>query len=161
MAVRTLVFRGILVILCAAGFAYSLAWLIQTDKEKIASIIKTGAHAVESKDIDILIPYISEAYTGEYGESREELIARAREHLALVDQVSISIKKIDITFMDNGAADVVCIFFVSGYFTGSDAYNRIYFKGLTRDDPEEPEMGRFVFREERDGWKLTRAEIAY
>ncbi len=155
-------FRIIVVLICAGGIVFSALWLIKTDREIIREIIKFGEIAVESKDIDILAPCISKDYVGYYGTDREDALSQARHDLKLVEEISIKIKNVEIEFKERGKADVTITFFVSGYYTGSDVYNRLYFRGITRSDATEAEEAFFEFTQEDDGkWRITEADINY
>lgn len=154
--------RIVLLGACLAGFIYFATRLIKTDREKIRDVIHLGERAVETKNAGLLENIISAQYTGDYGDNRDDALERARSDLELVEQISIKMDNIDITFIDKVTADVVCLFFVSGFFTGSDVYNRVYFRGLTQDDPQKPEEARFRVTLENGGvWRIIRAEIHY
>ena len=160
--VPAIAIRVFLLVLCLAGFIYFATRLIKTDREKIRDVIHLGERGVETKNISLLEPIISAKYTGDYGDSRDDALERADNDLDLAHDISIKMEKIDITFIDKVTADVVCLFFVSGFFTGNDVYNRVYFRGLTQDDSQKPEEARFRLMLENDGvWRIVRAEIRY
>ncbi|MCD6385560.1 hypothetical protein J7M23_07245 [Candidatus Sumerlaeota bacterium] len=154
--------RLIIVLICGAGIVWSALSLIKTDREIISETIRLGVRAVEQRDIDLIAPYISESYHGYYGKDRDDALRRARRDLQSVESVNIRIKKIDIKFPEENKADVVCYFFASGYYTGSDVYNRLYFRGIASQDPKKPDKAHFIFQLESDGsWRLIEAELHY
>lgn len=155
-------FRVVAGLVCIGGIIISAIYLIKTDKEIIIGTIKYCARAVEAKNVELIAPYVSEVYSGEYGESRETALARARNDLKLVESINIKLDRIDVKFTASAEAEVVCHFFVQGYFTGSDIYNRLYFRGITSQNPQQPDVARFVFRKEADGiWRVVRAQLQY
>ncbi|MCX7765764.1 MAG: hypothetical protein N2246_03545 [Candidatus Sumerlaeia bacterium] len=155
-------FRLIAGIVCIGGIVISATYLIKTDKEIIIDTIKYCAHAVEEKNVDLIAPFVSEAYSGDYGESRETALSRARADLKLVESITIKLERIDVRFITSAEAEVLCYFFVQGYYTGSDIYNRLYFRGITSQNPREPDTARFVFCKETDGiWRVVKAELKY
>lgn len=154
--------RLVTVVICLVGIVYSALNLIKTDREKIVETIHLGVRAVEQRDVDLIEPYISEAYRGFYGKDREDALHKARVDLQSIESVNIRIKKIDIQFNEEKEAEVLCYFFVSGYYTGSEVYNRLYFRGIASQNPEEPDKARLIFRLEPDGvWRLIEAELHY
>jgi hypothetical protein len=92
--------------LFVAGSAMSADLLVQTDYEKVMSVIKTGMRAIEKNDCDKIAAIIAEDYFDSYHKTKDGLIAHCRKILpqALVNKckktaclVELSLPKATVT----------------------------------------------------------------
>ena len=65
-----------------AGLAIALDYFVQTDNEKIISIIRKAVKAVEREDVNALSPLISEDYQDSLNRSKEGLLWYCRQRLS-------------------------------------------------------------------------------
>jgi hypothetical protein len=65
-----------------AGLAFALDYFVQTDNEKIISVISKAVNAVEREDVNTLSPLISEDYQDSWNRSKGELLRHFRQRLS-------------------------------------------------------------------------------
>jgi hypothetical protein len=65
-----------------AGFGIALDYFIQTDNEKVTSVIKKAVKAVEREDVNDLKPLISADYHDSFNDSKRAILRRCRQHLS-------------------------------------------------------------------------------
>ncbi|MGA2092427.1 MAG: hypothetical protein ABSH16_03330 [Sedimentisphaerales bacterium] len=65
-----------------ASLAITLDYLVQTDNEKIATVIRKAVRAVEREDVNAIAPLISEDYKDSFNGSKKELVWHCRQRLS-------------------------------------------------------------------------------
>jgi hypothetical protein len=131
-----------------AGLAIALDYFVQTDNEKVYSVIKKAVNAVEREDVNALSPLISEDYQDSLNRSKGELLLNCRQRLSepIIEKNVLRIVSLKVT---------------------GDVANAI-FTVRTVFDPRGPIYGTIQqmvfkfeanFRKQGDDWFFTRVEL--
>ena len=89
-----------------ASLAIALDYFVQTDNEKVATVIRKAVRAVEREDVNAIAPLISEDYKDSFNGSKKELIwyCRARLSEPIIEKNVLRIVSLKVT---GGDADAV------------------------------------------------------
>lgn len=110
--------------------------LIETDTEKIEKLFAVAENAVEQRNAEALEPIISPDYTGEYANSKQGMLTKARKHLKDADEIKIEIEKLEIE-IDRSDATVNCYYKMTGFYSFDGIYDRVPFanEGYLKQEP--------------------------
>lgn len=147
-----ILFLAVLALL--AGGVIAITRLIKTERELIRERIHRGAEAVVRKDFATLEELISDRYTGEYADSKETALRRARQELQDATITSIKIRQIEITLEKDRLANVRVSFRVKG-FINTDMYNNIPFKGIAGTGEDRFDEAFLTIVKEANIWRVT------
>jgi hypothetical protein len=80
------------------GLAFAIAYLVQTDKEKIQSAVNKGIKAFETQNIQLIREIIADDYRDTRHSSKELIVAHCQElfETATVDKITINSSQLEI-----------------------------------------------------------------
>jgi hypothetical protein len=148
----------ILILICLGGLYFTAKHFLKTDEEIVREVIRGAAKAIEDEDMEKLGELISPNYLGYFGTSREEALRMAKRRLRRVEKLSINIGSIEVR-IEGRRAEVGCYFTGSGYYTGSEIYNRIPFKGKLDKDGGMADRADIVLERDGGSWRVVEIEI--
>jgi hypothetical protein len=137
--------------LLIAAAAFGLDYFIQTDTEKIKSLIKTATTAVEEEDPDAIEQLISPYYHDSFHSSKENLMSHCRRTLSgpLVEENITRIGKIEFSSPKTTAKATFTVRIRFDQESYIYDFKREMFTKVELDLQKEPD----------DRWLITRAEI--
>jgi hypothetical protein len=148
-----------LLILTAVFTRYVAPLLFEPDQRKIERLVRNAASAVEKGDVDFFKDAISDDYVGPLLVTKTSILEAFDRELANVEELKVNIESIEIELEGEADASVVLRFLVSGFYIGSDLYNRIPFRGLASKDGEA-ETGYLELKKESDKrWRVVGTQI--
>ncbi len=130
--------------------AFGTDYLVQTDHEKINSVINTGMKAVKNKDYRIIENIISDNYSDSLHDSKASLIAHCRQKLSqnIVEKSKKTGQLISISGPDATATIFVMITFTKDSYISQNYLSFIHVKV------------KLYLRKQRDNnWLITRLEV--
>ena len=131
--------------------------LKDTDEKRIAKQFYKGQKAVLTRDYPLLEQILSEKYEGSVGLSKKEAMEIAKYVLSQIEDLDVTILTLEITLEDTSTARAHSIFEYSGYWMGSNIYNRVPLSGgVPRDVPGVANM---VFTKDESGWLIMRLDL--
>jgi hypothetical protein len=158
------VYAALAVVLIVAIY-FVARGVFRTEEDRIRDLIRRGVTAVEDEDIDTIGSIVSSKYHGYYGTNKEEALRMGRSDLENLEDLKIKLHNIEIAFQE-GQADVLCYFKVSGVYLGSNISDRLAFRGLPHADAEEWDKAHLVLEKElppgrsRGGeWRIIEFEL--
>jgi hypothetical protein len=133
-----------------AAAAFGLDLLVQTDIEKIRSVINTASKAVEEENPAAIEPLISPDYSDSYHITKTRLISHCRAHLAepLIEKNITRISEIDIQGTKATALFTVRIVFDKRSYVYQE-FKQLMLIKLQAQLQKQPD----------GGWLISRAEI--
>ena len=131
-----------------ACLAIALDYFVQTDNEKIISVIRKAVKAVEREDVNALSPLISEDYQDSLHRSKEGLLWYCRQRFSepIIEKNVMRIVSLNVQGDVAGAVFTVRVVFDQGG-TIYDLVQMMLFKFEAN------------FRKQGDDWFLTSAEL--
>jgi len=129
--------------------AFGLDFLVQTDLEKINTVISTAVKAIEQENPDAIEPIISEDYSDSYHKNKTALMRHCRRTLSepLVEKGIIRISSIDIQGLNAIAVFTVRMVFDKRSFV-YQSYKRIILAKV-----------KIKLRKEQNKWLINQAEL--
>ena len=99
------------IILC--GLAFGLDFFIQTDNEKIKTVINTGIRAVEQENCNTINNIISSDYRDSYHHTKQELMQHCRSTLSrpLIDKITRTSQQVEISGREANVIMAVIVLF--------------------------------------------------
>jgi len=131
--------------------------LKDTDEKRIAKQFYKGQKAVLTRDYPLLEQILSDKYDGSVGLSKNESLEIAKYVLSRTEDLDVTILTLEITLEDASLARAHSNFEYSGYWVGSNIYNRVPLSGgIPRDVPGEANM---VFARDASGWMIIHVDL--
>jgi hypothetical protein len=92
-----------------ASLAIALDYFVQTDNEKVATVIRKAVRAVQREDVNAIAPLISEDYKDSFNGSKEELVWHCRQRLSepIIEKNVLRIVSLKVTGGDTDAVFTV------------------------------------------------------
>jgi len=131
--------------------------LKDTDEKRIERQFYKAHKAVLTRDYPVMEQLLSASYDGTVGLSKKEALEIAKFVLGRTENLDINILTLEIALEDASTARVHSSFEYSGYWVGSNIYNRVPLSGgLPRDVPGEANV---LFTKEESGWMIGHVDL--
>ncbi len=136
---------------------YLPAVLKDTDEKRIERQFYKGQKALLTSDHPLLEQLFSNAYDGSVGLGKKEAMEIAQYVLSRIEDLDIDILTLEIVLQNGSTARVQSHFEYSGYWIGSNLYNRVPLSGgMPRDMPGEANM---IFTKEESFWLIRHVDL--
>jgi len=127
------------------------------DEKRVRMLFNRGVRAVVQKDYAAMDEILSASYNGEIGTNHDEAVKIAQILLDHVEGLKVKPLTVSVTMEGEKVANLHSNFEYSGFYVGSDIYNRIPFSGgLPRALPGETTIR---FEREQGAWHMSHVEL--
>lgn len=133
-----------------AAIAFGTDYLVQTDLEKINSVINTGMKAVKNMDYRNIENIISDNYSDSLHDSKANLIAHCRQKLS---QNTLEKNKKTGQLISISGPDATATVFVMMTFTKDSYISQNYLSFL------QIKARLYLRKQQDDNWLITRLEV--
>jgi hypothetical protein len=128
-----------------------------TDEKRVRISFNNCVRAVVQRDYAAIGEILSASYDGEIGANRNEAIKIAQVLLDRVEGLRVKPLTVSVTMEGEKVANLHSHFEYSGFYIGSDVYNRIPLSGgLPRSVPGETTIR---FEKEQGAWHMRHVEL--
>lgn len=128
-----------------------------TDEKRVRILFNSGVRAVVERNYAAIGEILSTSYDGDIGANRDEAIKIAQILLDRVEGLRVKPLTVSVTMEGEKVASFHSNFEYSGFYIGSDVYNRIPLSGgLPRSVPGETTIR---FEKEQGAWHMSHVEL--
>jgi len=138
-------------------FLYLPTLLVESEEKRVGRQFELGVQSVLDRDFDAMSLLLADSYDGAVGENKEEALKIARIMLERLENLRIKILTLELDPVDGNSTRLRSHFEYSGYYTGSNIYNRVPLSGgVPGDVPGETEI---EFVKEEGVWKMEHVTL--
>ena len=152
-----LILAMVIIIFFAPLAIYLWKTASNTDEKRVRILFNSGIRAVVQRDYAAMGEILSASYDGEIGANRDEAIKIAQVLLDRVEGLRVKPLTVSVTMEGEKMAHLHSNFEYSGFYIGSDVYNRIPLSGgLASSVPGETTIR---FEKEQGAWHMSHVEL--
>jgi hypothetical protein len=152
-----LILAMVIIIFFAPLAIYLWKTALNTDEKRVRILFNRGVRAVVERDYAAIGEILSASYDGDIGANRDEAIKIAQILLDRVEGLRVKPLTVSVTMEGEKVANLHSNFEYSGFYIGSDVYNRIPLSGgMPRAVPGETTIR---FEKEQGAWHMSHVEL--
>jgi|GEM_PF-553979 len=138
-------------------FSYVFFLLKESEEDAIKKQFYKGEKAVEKSDLPVISQVLSSSYNGTIGKNKNEAVEIAKKILEQLENLHIKPLTVEAELNAENTARLHSNFEYSGFWVGSQVYNRAPLSGgVPRDVPGEVTLD---FVKEENQWLIIHMEL--
>jgi len=152
-----LILAMVIIIFFAPLAIYLWKTASNTDEKRVRILFNSSVRAVVERNYAAMGEILSASYDGDIGANRDEAIKIAQILLDRVEGLKVNPLTVSVTMEGEKVANLHSNFEYSGFYIGSDVYNRIPLSGgMPRAVPGETTIR---FKKEQGAWHMSHVEL--
>jgi len=152
-----LILAMVIIIFFAPLTIYLWKTTLNTDEKRVRILFNSAIRAVVERNYAAIGEILSASYNGDIGANRDEAIKIAQILLDHVEGLRVKPLTVSVTMEGEKLANLHSHFEYSGFYIGSDVYNRIPLSGgMPRGVPGETTIR---FEKEQGAWHMSHVEL--